>query len=186
MKEISCCFIGHRKINRTEELTEKLKQTIKNLLNIGYIRFIFGSRSEFNSLCHSIVTEFKETYPNIIRVSYNTKSEASILEEKREELERSYSEILKREIQLEGFEEIIKDDKMYVSGKASYIERNQLMIDASDLCVFYFNKDYTPPVRNRSTKYPFGIWTSDKSGTAIAYKYAVQKKKQIINVFELV
>ena len=51
-------------------------------------------------------------------------------------------------------------DKVDSAGRASYIERNELMIDDSDYCVFYINKN---------TKY--------KSGTKIALNYARRKTK---------
>ena len=57
------------------------------------------------------------------------------------------------------------------SGKASYILRNQKMIDASDFCVFYYDKNYIP-LTNKQTN----------SGTHLAYQYAVKMKKQIINL----
>lgn len=32
IKENTCCFIGHRKINETEELKQKLTEVIENLI----------------------------------------------------------------------------------------------------------------------------------------------------------
>ena len=180
----SCCFIGHRIIKINQELVDRLQGEIIDIIENGVNRFIFGSRSEFDSLCHSIVTELKETYPNIIRVAYDTKSEKSILEKDKGRLDTIYSKLFGREFDLSAYEEVIKDDKMFVSGRASYIERNQLMIDASYYCIFYYNKDYIPPVRSYSKKY-ISMSTSNKSGTAIAYQYALKKKKIIINIYEL-
>ena len=55
-----CSFFGHRKINITEELKEKVKSIIEDLiLNHGVTSFLFGSRSEFDYLCHLLVTELK-------------------------------------------------------------------------------------------------------------------------------
>ena len=53
-------------------------------------------------------------------------------------------------------------DKVASAGQASYIERNELMINDSDYCVFYIDK---------KTKY--------KSGTKIAHEYAKSKNKNI-------
>ena len=183
MEEKSCCFIGHRTINTNQDLVDRLQGEIINLIEKGVSRFIFGSRSEFDYLCHSIVTELKEAYPNIIRIAYDTKSESSILEKDKERFDAIYFKLSGEESNFAAYDEVIKDDKMYVSGKASYIERNELMIDASDYCIFYYDENYKPPVRNRSKKYACGLWTSDKSGTAIAYQYALRRKKTIINVF---
>ena len=66
-----------------------------------------------------------------------------------------------------------------MAGKASYVERNREMIDDSDFCVFFYIEEYKPehdPHRK----------TSGKSGTKMAYDYAVRKKKPIINVAKLI
>ena len=57
------------------------------------------------------------------------------------------------------------------------------MIDQSDLCLFYYNAEYLPPTRqfnHRSCRR-----YQPKSGTELAYKYALQKKREIINIFDL-
>ncbi len=183
MGQKSCCFIGHRKINESEFLKKKLFVVIESLIKNGVTIFLFGSRSEFDSLCHDIVTELKEKYPEIIRIAYDTKSESSTLEENRIESEKLYSKLLNREIRLSGYERVIKPDEMWETGKASYIERNQIMIDNSDYCVFYYDENYTPERRLISRKNISGLWTSNKSGTALSYKYAERNGKKIINVF---
>ena len=182
MEGKTCCFIGHRTITCDDGLIDKLFGVITGLIDNGVTRFAFGSKSQFDSLCHGVVTAIKEDRPNIIRIAYDTKSESSVYEKDREKTERLYSKFFKCEFKVAGYEEIVKDDKMYVSGRASYIERNMLMIDASDYCVFYYDESYSPPVRVRSKGY-YGV-TSEKSGTAIAYRYACKKGKIIINVFE--
>ena len=178
----ACCFIGHRKINVTDELKCRLYNEITALIEMGVTRFIFGTRSEFNDLCHEVVTVLKKSCPEIVRVVYNTKSEASVYESDREATEAAWLEIAHRRLKILGYEEIITDDTMYVSGKASYIERNQLMIDASDYCVFYYDRGYIPLQRRLSTRY--FMFTSVRSGTAAALDYAIRKKKRVINVFQ--
>ncbi len=65
----SCCFLGHRKINETDELKAKIIQTIEKLIVDEKVdTFLFGSKSRFNSLCLELVTETKEKYPHIKRV----------------------------------------------------------------------------------------------------------------------
>lgn len=61
---------------------------------------------------------------------------------------------------------------MVNAGKAAYVERNCEMIDKSSFCVVYYNENYTPNRKN------------SKSGTKIAYDYAVKKHIQIINVID--
>ena len=68
----------------------------------------------------------------------------------------------------------------YVSGKAGYVERNYAMINDSDYCVFYYDEDYLPPKRKRASA-DISFY-QPKSGTDLAYKYAIQKNKVIINI----
>lgn len=66
------------------------------------------------------------------------------------------------------FDDMIKDEKFW--GRASFVKRNQKMIDNSDCCLFYYDKNYQ-------------VGTNKKSGTKIAFDYATKKNKKIINVF---
>ncbi len=179
----SCSFFGHRKIEETEELKIKLYNIIETLiLENGVEKFLFGSKSEFNGLCYDTVSTLKEKHPNIIRISYDTKSELSMNREEKIKMEETYFKVFNKKISFNEYEGSIKPDCVFVSGKASYIERNQKMVDDSDYCVFYYNENYKPETKTVSRKY--SIITSDKSGTAIIYKYAKSKKKIIINLFE--
>ena len=78
---------------------------------------------------------------------------------------------MNKEEYLLGFEEEFEHKTKYEAGRASYVERNQAMIDDSDFCVFYYDKNYTP-------------LTQTNSGTKIAYLYAIKKKKIVINLFD--
>ena len=78
--------------------------------------------------------------------------------------------------------------RLWSAGKASYVERNQDMINASDYCVFYYNPEYQPPKRKYS-KRDISEY-QPKSGTKLAYEYAwnrkrAQKLASIINVWEM-
>ena len=65
----TCCFLGHRTINETEELKSKLIEIIEKLIIDEKVdTFLFGSKSQFNSLCLELVTEIKVKYPHIKRV----------------------------------------------------------------------------------------------------------------------
>ena len=178
-KHKTCSFFGHRKIELTEDFKKKVRRVTEDLIvNDNVTVFLFGSRSEFDSLCHLLVTELKENYPQIKRVAYTCKSEKCVFEKDREEWEKIYSFFTKRNVELLGVEEEVEHKTKYVSGRASYIERNQAMIDDSDYCVFYYDENYKPSPRNNSNR--FGD-CCPKSGTAIAYNYAKRKKKTIIN-----
>ena len=170
-KHKTCSFFGHRKIEQTEELKTRLQSTIIHLIESERVAiFLIGSRSEFNSLCHAIVTELKEKYPHIQRRAYTCRHETCTLEKERAYWEEIYSHYKSQPVTLLGVEEEIEHKTKYEAGRASYVERNQAMIDNSDFCVFYYNKNYHLP-------------TKTNSGTKIAFEYALRKKKKVINLF---
>ena len=82
---------------------------------------------------------------------------------------------------LAGFEDNICPKGISAAGKAAYAERNQAMICESDICVFYYNENYQPE-RRKESKRSIGTY-QPKSGTKIAYDYAVKQKKKIINLY---
>ena len=179
----TCSFFGHRKINITEAREQKLKVIIEDLIiNHNVTTFLFGSKSEFDSLCHSIVSELKQKYPIIKRVNYTSKSESSLLENEREEWEKILSKLEKRKIILLGYEEEFEHKTKYTSGRASYIERNYAMIDDSDYCIFYYDENYKPPLRKYKKSDVFEY--QPNSGTSLSFKYAKQKRKNLINIFQ--
>ena len=183
LSDIKCSFFGHRKIELTEELKQKVKEVVENLIvNHNVLTFLFGSRSDFDYLCHLVVTELKEKYPNIIRKCYTCRSETCTLESEREHWEEIYSHFRKEKVTLLGVEEEVEHKTKYTSGRASYVERNQAMINDSDFCVFYYDENYQPEMRKYS-KRSIGYY-QPKSGTALAYAYAKQKKKTIINILQ--
>ena len=79
------------------------------------------------------------------------------------------------------YDETYIPDKVIYAGKAAYVERNKYLIDKADVCIFYFNENYQPPLTLSTGKQKNSY--QQKSGTKIAYDYAVQKKKAIINLF---
>lgn len=176
-----CSFFGHRNAKLTDEQYEQLKNIIENLIINNHVQiFLFGSRSNFNFTCHKIVTKLKEKYPFIIRKCYTCKSETCTLESERINLEKIYSHLKSEKVVLLGFEEEVEYKTKYTSGRASYIERNQAMINDSDYCIFYYNDNYQPKTR-RNTKQNY-IYYQPKSVTKLSYNYAKQKRKFIINL----
>ena len=168
-KEKSCCFFGHRKIDEIEKLKNNLYEIIENLIvNENIDTFFFGSKSQFDSLCHEIVTSLKEKYPHIKRIYVRSAFQ---------HIPDWYENSL-----LEHYEGTYFPEHMEKAGKASYVERNQEMINHSEFCVIYYDKNYLPPRRKNSRRDLFDY--QPKSGTAVAYDYAVKKKKGIINVFK--
>ena len=148
----TCCFFGHRKINETEELKLKLVEIIEKLIIDEKVdTFLFGSKSQFNSLCLELVTEIKEKYPQIKRVY--VRAEYPYISE-------HYKNYL-----LESYEDTYYPEHIRSSGRAAYVERNYEMIDKSKFCIVYYDEPNAPTTR--------------KSGTKIALDYAVNKRKLI-------
>lgn len=163
------CFIGHRTITNEDQLIPRLKETILNLIEIGADTFLFGSKSKFDDICLEIVSHFKKNYPNIKRVY--VRSSYPIID-------ISYEEYL-----LEFYDETYFPKEVENAGRCSYIKRNQNMIDVAYICVFYYNSEYMPPVK-KAKKHSSLLPTQErKSGTALAFNYAKQKRKQIINLY---
>lgn len=66
------------------------------------------------------------------------------------------------DVQVQEYEEIKRSDRVDSAGRASYIERNQMMVDDSDFFVFYFNEEI-----------------AYKSGTKRIVQYANLKDKNV-------
>ena len=148
----TCCFLGHREINITDELKENLRVVIEHLITEESIDiFLFGSKSRFDSLCQEIVTELKEKYPHIKRVYVRAENPY---------IDESYEAYL-----LESYEDTYFPKSVIGAGKASYVKRNYEMIDKSCYCIIYYDEQGAPTTR--------------KSGTKIALDYAIKKGKQI-------
>ena len=177
------CFLGHRKITNAEQIKTRLIEIVSNLISNGVDTFLFGSRSDFDILCWEVVTDLQEQFPHLKRISYNAHHETAFTsKEERESCEKFFSQMAKCEVHYADYEESVSSKKSINANKNAYIMRNQEMIDASDVCVFYFNKDYLPPKRKAPNKFLPDY--QPKSGTAIAFAYAMQKKKHIINIYE--
>jgi uncharacterized phage-like protein YoqJ len=153
----NCCFIGHRKIQETDRLKAVLYKTIKDLIvNNKVCNFLFGSRSEFDSLCLEIVSDLKREYPYINRIYVRAEYPY---------IENDYIAYL-----LKSYDDTYYPENIKNSGKAAYIERNFEMIRRSNYCIFYYDETYTPQICQNS-----------KSGTKISYDYALKSTKNVIN-----
>ena len=160
----SVCFIGHRTIIEPEKIKSLLLINLTELIELGKTNFIFGDHSAFDSLCYDTVSELKEIYPHIQRIKYRT----------------NYPEIRESSMVyfLKGYEKGICPEGVDKAGRASYVMRNQAMIQSSEICVFYYNPEYRPARKSLSHN-------QSKSGTQIAFDYAKSQHKQIVNIFEL-
>ena len=149
----TCCFLGHREINITDELKENLRVVIEHLITEESIDiFLFGSKSRFDSLCQETVTELKEKYPHIKRIYVRAEYP---------DINEHYKDYL-----LESYEDTYYPEHIIGSGRAAYVERNYEMIDKSKFCIVYYDEPNAPTTR--------------KSGTKIALDYAIKHKKEVI------
>ena len=146
----------------------KITDTIESLIveqNID--TFLFGSRSQFDSLCYDLVTKIKEKYPHIKRIYVRAEFPR---------IDENYRSYL-----LESYEDTYYPEGMEKAGKAAYVERNCEMIDRSSVCIIYYNTGYAPP-RRKNSRHDLTDH-QPKSGTKIAYDYAQKKKVKVINIY---
>ncbi len=168
----TCSFFGHRNTVVTPALCEKVRHTIIRLIEENNVTwFLFGSASKFDELCLKAVTDLQKDYPNIKRMYVRSHSPY---------IDKRYKDYL-----LESYDDTLLPKSVENAGKASYIKRNQEMINASDFCVFYYDEAYKPPMRKFSKNSILNY--QPKSGTKLAYQYALQKSKNgaktIINIY---
>ena len=161
-------FIGHRDIRFGGDLPLRLKELLLTLIDDrGADTFLFGSRSDFDELCLEVVTELQRQRRGIKRVYVRAE----------------YPYVGK------GYEEglLCSYDATYIpsnvagAGRAAYVERNRHMIDRADICVFYYDEGYEPPPKPAARGRAVG--EQPKSGTKIAYEYALRRGKEIVNLF---
>lgn len=168
-KQHTCCFIGHRHIDKSEELENRVCGIIEDLIvNKNVDTFLVGSKSEFNALCKQILCELKEKYPHINRIY--VRAEYPYIND-------DYKNYL-----LKWCDDTYYPERMIDAGRAAYVERNYEMIEKSDYCIVYFDENYAPAMRKNSKRDLVAY--QPKSGTKIAYDYAVKKCGTVINVLK--
>lgn len=124
----SCSCFGHNKINVSKHLKEKLMSIFKELIskeNVKY--FYFGGFGEFDDLCHSIITELKNEYPEMYRIF--------CLSDPRHQRLSKRPKWLKDE----DYEEITYLDLNFDYWYSRIYYRNCEIIDRSDFVIFYVN-----------------------------------------------
>lgn len=155
MKENSCCFTGHRNINKSilPKLKDCLVDNILKLIEQGITDFYAGGAFGFDTLASLVIIKLKKTYPRVrlILVLPCLNQTAKWKNEKDIEI---YNKILSK-----------ADDIVYISNEYTdtcMLERNRYMVDNSSYCICYLNRTF--------------------GGTAYTYNYAKDKGSSIINL----
>lgn len=150
-----CCVFGHRTINETPKLKNEIYTIIEGLITGKSVdTFLFGSKSRFDELCYEVITALKEKYPYIKRIYVRAEYP---------HINESYKNYL-----LRSYEDTYYPERIINAGRAVYVERNFEMIDKSKFCIVYYEEQYSPSNR--------------KSGTKIAYEYALRHNKIILKL----
>lgn len=152
---VTVAFIGHRNIDLDTARRRELYDTVRDLIECENAdTLLFGSRSRFDDCSLGIVTELKCIYPSVKRVY--VRAEYPVISE-------DYKKYL-----LRFYDDTFFPESILNAGKAIYLERNRLMIDLADVCIFYCDTSRHSDL--------------DRSGTYAAFRYALSKKKGVINM----
>ena len=130
MKEYACCFTGHRIIALRDKaaLIKDLETVVETLAESGVNRFICGGALGFDTLSAQAILKAKEKYPHIIlSLVLPCRDQAARWTESQKKL---YNTILEKADE----KEFLFD--RYVKGCMQM--RNRRMVDASQVCVAYY------------------------------------------------
>lgn len=130
-----CCFTGHRNLppsNSAEmnELKEALRLAMLDALNTGHTHFIAGGATGFDMMASELVLLLKKDFPDLTLTIYvpHPKQDASFSDTDKSRY-RHMMEFA---------------DKAYMLSDHYYVgcmrDRNQKMVDRSDLCIAYVRK----------------------------------------------
>lgn len=159
-------IIGHRDFVGDDEWKKFLTDKIIVLIeNYGVDSFYVEKKSNFVSFCCDIIRELKKDYPHVKLINVWG--------------EYLYYNDMVDKLELQYYDKLLRPECFIGAGKNIFVKRNQYLIDNSDVILFYFNEN----VKGRWTGIKGELPHKVRSGTRIAYEYAVKKKKRIINAF---
>ncbi len=152
MSFFACSFFGHREIDMTNELREKIKAQLIDLIEHRSASvFFFGGFGDFDNLCWRVVTELKQKYIFIKRVF--------CLSDPRHLRAHKRPQWLKDE----DYEEFIYLDLEFDYWYSRIYYRNCEIIERSDFVIFY-------------------VSNTQNSGAYKVLQYAQRKKKEFSNI----
>ncbi len=154
MKNLTCCFTGHRDINPEDvpKIRKNISAEIESLIKRGIIYYGCGGALGFDTLAAEIVLELKEKYNNIrliLVLPCKDQSNSWNIENK-----MKYDDIMKKADKV-----IYTSDKYY---RGCMQKRNRHLVDHSCVCIAYVRKS--------------------RGGSAYTLKYANENGLEIIFV----
>jgi uncharacterized phage-like protein YoqJ len=156
MIERTCCFTGHRRIpsDKIGEIKTKLKHTLTEMIESGYLYFGVGGALGFDTLAALTILELKKDYPRIRLILVLPCVNQT----------KGWKE---KDVDVYEFIKSQCDKYVYVSKEYTsncMLKRNRHLVDNSSLCICYL--------------------TENTGGTAYTVRYAKQKGLRIINIAE--
>jgi uncharacterized phage-like protein YoqJ len=156
MIERTCCFTGHRRIpsDKIGEIKTKLKHTLTEIIESGYLYFGVGGALGFDTLAALAILELKKDYPRIRLILVLPCVNQT----------KGWKE---KDVDVYEFIKSQCDKYVYVSREYTsncMLKRNRHLVDNSSLCICYL--------------------TENTGGTAYTVRYAKQKGLRIINIAE--
>lgn len=154
MKELTCCFTGHRIISKEDMpfIKDKIKEEAEALINKGILYFGAGGALGFDMYAAEAVLELRNKYPSVRLVLVLPSRDYDNLWS--DSQRKRYSAIRESADKITYVEEKYKPGCMH--------KRNRHLVDHSSVCIAYIRKE--------------------KGGTYYTVKYAKEHGLKIINI----
>ena len=155
MKNISCCYTGHRDIpyEAFPAVYKKVLKKTEELINRGFRHFYTGGAVGFDTYAAECVLSFRERFPHIKLVLALPCRDQTMKWNDLSSLGK-YKEILGKADGVKYMQDFYSEGCMH--------ERNRWMADNSSACIAYM--------------------TSKRGGTAYTYNYALKSGIRVINL----
>lgn len=154
MKNISCCYTGHRDIPQREipVVYKKVRAETEKLILGGTRHFYTGGAMGFDMLALKAVVELKQKYPHIVLHLIIPCADHT----------KHWNESIKKEFSgLKEYADEVKCLSPFYFGGCMQV-RNRYLADHSSVCIAYLNRE--------------------TGGSAYTVKYAAEKGLTVINI----
>lgn len=137
-----CAILVPKIVIMNDKLKQLITDSIKKLIiEENVTKFLFGPKSNFGYACLSAVSELKKEYPHIQRICYVSKNEHYTIKNEDNNIKQYDSKQNYNCLQTICFDKEICFKNNYFTDNYSHFERNCKMIDESDICLFYYDKN---------------------------------------------